>query len=315
MDRDTLKNLTCPFCGERGPSIRYDYDVATIVRCSECSLMWLHPMPNLDDLHEIYTEEYYANNQFLEGDNNYIYGYSDYIAERINKQWGYKRFTQEVKQKLPEELFSGKGNHASWLDIGCGLGYLLDMAFDAGFAVQGIEFNSAAVQYIRSKYTFDVAIGTIEDLPQEDRFHVISMFDLIEHLTNPFSDLKKLRTVIHDNGYLLIQTMDSESWTSRLIGKRLEDFRRIREHLYFFSRTSLTRILEEAGWEVTEIRSVGHTFQIGFLMDRIAMISSVMDLLMKGLRKIIYPRYLLDAHIHVNPRTKMMIVARPISND
>jgi hypothetical protein len=114
--------------------------------------------------------------------------------------------------------------------------------------------------------------------------------------------------MISDRGYLLIQTMDSESFVSRLLGKKLEDFRRIREHLYFFSRSSLKEILEHCGWEVTEMRSIGQTFQVAALVDRISVYSKKLS---RFLRFIIYPKWLLDANIYVNPGTKMLVYARP----
>ena len=87
------------------------------------------------------------------------------------------------------------------------------------------------------------------------------MFDVIEHLHNPFGDVQKMYDRLNPGGGIAIATMDSESLMSRLLGTRLEDFRRIREHLYFFSRESLTKVLERAGFQVYAIKSHGHTFE------------------------------------------------------
>ena len=67
----------------------------------------------------------------------------------------------------------------------------------------------------------------------------VVMFDVIEHLRDPFAALDRLRDAVVENGLLVLSTMDSESVVSRLIGSRLEDFRRTREHLFFFSRETL----------------------------------------------------------------------------
>lgn len=270
--------------------------------------MWLHPMPTLDDLRRVYGDGYFSNAGLLQRAEAHIYGYVDYIAERINKQYGYRALVADTKAALAGEGKLLAGEKPRWMDVGCGFGYLLDVAFDGGFAVSGLEFNRHAVEYVRSKYTYDVREGTIADMPPGARYHVISLLDVIEHLRDPFSDLRRLRSCIHDGGRLLVLTMDSDSLVSRFLGKRLEDFRRIREHLFFFSRRSLSAVLEACGWEVVQIESIGHTFEIEMLLDRLA---SMAPRLARVLRAMVRPRWLLKANVYVNPRTKVLVTARP----
>lgn len=303
-----LTKLVCPFCRTKNPRVRYQYDNCAIVKCQKCGLMWLHPRPEQNQIYEIYNDmTYYSNEEFFSDDRSKIYGYVDYLAERLNKQYWYKRIIEKTKKKLQKSK-DMDGLNPSWLDVGCGLGFLMDMAFDLGFRVSGVEFSQSAIRYINSKYTFPVYYGMLSEIEFTEKYDVISMFDVIEHLLDPISDLKKMRTMITDDGFLLIQTMDSESLVSRLLGKKLEDFRRIREHLYFFSRDSLKSILDDCGWEVTEMRSIGQTFQVAALVDRISIYSKTLS---KFLRFIIYPKWLLEANIYVNPGTKMMVYARP----
>lgn len=305
---EELKGLPCPYCKTTDPAIRYRFEDCAIVRCRACELMWLHPKPDPAKLHEVYDEGYYRNCDLLDGDNTKIYGYVDYIAERMNKQYQYKKIVDKVKGMLNHDGTDSDDFDRSWLDVGCGLAFLMDVAFDSGFSVQGIEFNSAAVDYIRSKYTFPVTLGALDEVDFTRKYDVISMMDVIEHLTDPIGDLAKLREVITDDGYLLVYTMDSDSFTSRLLGKRLEDFRRVREHLFFFSRRSISNVLNCCGWEVCEIQSLGHTFELNFLIDRIGLISPLAS---GALKAVIYPKWLLDANIYINPRTKMLVYARP----
>jgi 2-polyprenyl-3-methyl-5-hydroxy-6-metoxy-1,4-benzoquinol methylase len=268
--------------------------------------MWLFPVPTLDDLREVYSQDYFSNPNFLSNSNELLFGYTDYISERINKQYGYRGTVHNAITLLGSDI-RGAGER-KWLDVGCGLGYLLDVAFDHGFAVKGLEFNPTAVAKLRAKYTFPVATGGVETLDESEQFDVISLLDVIEHLRNPFEDLTRLRQAINPGGVLIVSTMDSDSIVSRLLGKRLEDFRRTREHLYFFSRETIQRTLEKHGWETVQIRSIGHTFQLGALLDRTRMIS---PLLGGAAKAIVYPRWLLDANLYLNPGTKMIVFARP----
>jgi len=304
----TAENLVCPFCRTPGPFPRYRFDNGSILACNHCDLMWLHPRPDEDQLYDIYgTMGYYSNKDFYQKDSSKIYGYVDYLAERINKQYRYRKIVTDVKKRLIRNQ-GGQPLGMSWLDVGCGLGFLLDVAFDEGFRVSGVEFSLPAIEYIHSKYTFPVQYGLLGEVYFSGTFSVISMFDVVEHVTDPVGDLKKLRGVIAPGGYLLIQTMDSRSFMSRLLGKKLEDFRRTREHLYFFSRKSLTAVLEHCGWEVCEIKLIGQTFQLGALIDRMAVYSRPLS---RFFRFMVFPKWLLEANLYVNPGTKMMVIARP----
>ena len=310
MNSEDLSGLKCPYCKLARAGIRYDFNEAAIVRCSSCELMWLYPMPALDQLSEVYDKEYFSNKAFLRhNESSEIWGYTDYIAERINKQYQYQKLVRGAKSMLMKQRGAADApGGGSWLDVGCGLGYLLDVAFDAGFSVSGVEFNRSAVDYIRSKYAYDVKHGDITNIPFEKSYDVVSAIDVIEHLRNPFEAVEKMRRIIKDDGLLILGTMDSDSRVSRFFGKRLEDFRRIREHLFFFSRKTLTRVLEDYGFEVLSVEYVGHTFQVGALLDRI-------DLMLPGLGRclklLVRPAWLLEANFYLNPRTKILVLAKP----
>ena len=270
--------------------------------------MWLHPRPDKDQLYDVYgTMGYYLNEDFYQKDGSKIYGYVDYLAERINKQYRYRKIVTDVKKRLVRDR-GGRPSGMSWLDVGCGLGFLLDVAFDEGFKVSGVEFSRAAIEFIQAKYTFPVQYGLLSEVAFSEKFSVVSLFDVVEHVIDPVSDLKKLRDIIAPGGYLLIQTMDSRSFMSRLLGKKLEDFRRTREHLYFFSKKSMAAVLEHCGWEVVETKLIGQTFQLGALIDRVAVYSR---LLSRFIKFMVFPRWLLEANLYINPGTKMMVLARP----
>ena len=297
----------CPLCSQQQAVLRYRFKGCAILRCRACGLMWLFPRPGLEQLHKVYDEGYYQNKEFFQKDGNKLYGYVDYLAERINKQYDYQRVVGRVKKMLPETA-AGPEEKPRWLDVGCGLGFLMDVAFDQGFRVHGVEFNRSAIRYIQSKFTYPVEYGLVQELKFNGRFEVVSLFDVIEHMEDPAGAMRFLRGIMAPNGVCVIQTMDSDSLMSRLIGKRLEDFRRTREHLYFFSRRSIARLLSESGWAVVDIRFVGHTFQIGDLIKRISVYGAWIDRLAKVL---VHPRWLLEANVYFNPGVKMMVYARP----
>lgn len=303
-----FETVECPFCKNPGASPRFRFADSSIHRCPQCGLMFLHPRPSTESLKEVYTDTYFSNPDLTRPDVETLYGYVDYMSERINKQYGYQRVVEATKDMLSPQ---GAGK-PRWLDIGCGLGYLLDVAFDNGFDVTGIEFNEYAVRHIRSRYRYPVHCGTVHDAELAGKFDVVSMMDVIEHLRDPFADLARIRGLVSERGVLVLLTMDCDSPVSRLLGKRFEELRRIREHLFFFSRRSIVPILRQHGFTVEGISSMGHTFRLGFLLNRLRVYSPALSEILESL---VRPRWLLDANFHVNPGTKMIVFARPSSVD
>jgi SAM-dependent methyltransferase len=175
------------------------------------------------------------------------------------------------------------------------------------FDIASTQLKAGAVRAMREKYAFPVHEGSVQAAPLEEAsFDVVTMFDVIEHLHDPFSDVQKIFKLLRPGGGVAISTMDSESLVSRLLGTRLEDFRRIREHLFFFSRESLTKVLESNGFRVYKIASYGHTFELAFLMERMRIINRPIFGAAKWLVKHLgIGRW----RVSIDPHTKMIVYA------
>jgi len=294
----------CIICQGREYRLKYDFGPTGIWRCAACGMMVLHPQPTESDLKAVYGDQYYRNEKFLTGANECLYGYVDYLSEKRTRRLD----LDEVLRRVLRRLGTPAGERPSLLEVGCGLGLGLDAAHDHGFDVEGIEFNRYAYDYLKGKYVFPVQFGSVADAPcSRDSYDVCCMLDVIEHLLEPRKAVARIADLVRPGGLLVIQTMDSGSFASRLLGKHLEDFRRTREHLYFFDKRTIRRLLEEFGFDVVEVFSIGHSFELGFLLDRMDV---VVPRVFGWLKRVIYPRWLLKTSIYFNPHTKMLVIAR-----
>src|SRR5436305_7978564 len=163
----------CPLCAATDVRVCYDLKTLRILRCRSCTMMWLDPPPQPEALDDVYNENYFSNKQFFGGENESIYGYFDYLAERHHKQQAYQSLIQEVRQRLPEFHVS----RSRLLDVGCGLGYLMDVAHDAGFDVHGIDVNPAAIAAIHRKFQFPAERRDLATFDAEP-FDVVMMMDV-----------------------------------------------------------------------------------------------------------------------------------------
>lgn len=291
----------CGFCGSESVFTRYDLGTHEILRCKSCTFMWLHPPPSQAELHEVYGEDYYRNRRFFDGDDK-IYGYFDCFSEHPTKERDNHRVLDRLTGFLDPPVTRGR----SFLDIGCGLGYLLSAASARGFRVEGIDYNRAATDWVAETHGFPVSCGDFMDY-EGKACDAVTMLDVIEHLPQPLGALDKARSLTRPGGVFALSTMDSDSLVSRLVGKRLEDFRRTREHLFFFNRATIRRALERAGFEVIGIDSFGLTIQMGFLTRRARLAypraGAALERLVGWLR-------LSKRKLHFDPRTKMIVYAR-----
>jgi 2-polyprenyl-3-methyl-5-hydroxy-6-metoxy-1,4-benzoquinol methylase len=301
-----IAEFKCGFCGKKDYKEIYIFSKKKIVRCTACQLMQTFPQPTKKDLEVIYGKTYFNNKDLCEPLSETIYGYVDYFAERLNKQKGY----HSVLTKICSYLETFKITSKNLADIGSGAGYFLDASVDFEFNPIGLEFSHTAASLCKSRYTFPVYIykeSILEFLPKSSQ-SVITVFDTIEHLQNPFLFLQDAYQVLAPGGLLVITTMDSRSFVSVFLGKRLEDFRRILEHLWFFDRKTLRAAIQDSGFHIIKISSYGHTFDASQLVDRVCAMFPKIKVLKYILRFLLFGK----KSVTFNPRTKMIIFAKRI---
>lgn len=294
----------CDACGHDVLVDVYRVFDRKIIKCVRCTFMQTYPKPTHEDLTRIYAEDYFTNQNLVKPATNAIYGYYDYLAERLNKQAKYKQILRKLSGYLEQAGIASR----DILDVGCGYGFFLDSSVDFDFVPHGLEFNEHAIKVLRGRYAFRVERwdGAIAAAFEGRKFSTVVMLDTIEHLSDPFTALADIHAKLVPGGIVAISTMDSTSFTSRLIGERLEDFRRINEHLYFFDRRTIRAALDRAGFEVLDIHSIGHTFELGVLAGRISASFPALSPVVR-LVKLMGLEHL---NVSLNPLTKMIVYAR-----
>lgn len=152
------------------------------------------------------------------------------------------------------------------LEVGCSTGEFLAAA-SRNFATTGVEADPWAVRCARMK-GLDCRAGALAEaaLPA-DSFDVAVLYHVIEHFREPRRELNELNRLIRPGGHLVIETPDVETIWFQLLRARWRQI--IPDHLFFFSRTTLTRLLQEEGFTVTEIRHVGKSMSLRLFLSRV----------------------------------------------
>ena len=93
------------------------------------------------------------------------------------------------------------------------------------------------------------------------------MWDVIEHLADPLSELKRAHTLLKPGGTLAVHTMDIDSLISKIMGGRWPWFMAM--HVQFFSQKTMIRFLEKAGFEIIWTGVQGRYLRLHYLVSRI----------------------------------------------
>ena len=130
------------------------------------------------------------------------------------------------------------------LDVGCGTGYVLRMLERTcrGAEVVGAEFYEDGVALARKRVTCPVVRADVYDLPFPDPFHLVGMFDVLEHLADDAGALRALRAKTVPGGRLVLTVpayMALWSHTDEAGG-----------HYRRYTPANLRAVLGAAGWDV-----------------------------------------------------------------
>ena len=127
------------------------------------------------------------------------------------------------------------------LDVGCAAGYFFESAKNEGFEPYGVEPSESFFKEAHHKLGDGICRGTIEDIPCENNFfYVITMVDLLEHVKDPISTLRRCRAILTPHGIIAAVLPDISSLTVQLMRKNWMHYKK--EHLFYFSPKTLSAL-------------------------------------------------------------------------
>jgi len=237
--------VTCVTCHNEGWRYLYHRQGWDLVRCTTCGLVRLDPIPTDDQLAAHYGARFESGN----------YEPSKAV-ERLPTLRG---VFDEVAGRTPGRIF----------DVGCFDGGLLDIAADAGWETWGLDYQGPAVEIARAKHPGRIAVGPLESyVPPRQDFDVVTGVGVIEHLRQPESFSQFAAKALKPGGLLIVQTPDRGSLPAAVLGRYWPPIAPP-EHIWYFNRANLRRLLGEAGLTTIHVRSHWKPLRIGYVYDQL----------------------------------------------
>lgn len=228
-----LHYINCNICGNDHTALIAVQNNFRFVKCIHCGLVYMNPRPGLAALNDLYDTYHQRNGKDVNAWDHMMRG--NFAA---------------VSSLLAGAFPSG----GRLLDIGCGYGHFLRVMEGRGWQAEGIDPSANTVKYARDR-GLNVMQTTIDEGPfPEGPFQAVTMFYVLEHLTDPFKALKKVFDLLIPGGMLVIRvphTTPIVRFLSLLnIRNNLYD---APFHLYDFSPSVIRRLLEKSGFDFIKV--------------------------------------------------------------
>jgi len=211
--------MSCTLCGGNDFKLVSEKDSKSkgeliICVCNTCSMVSQNPIPTEQEVEQYYATEYRQDyKQVFEPKLKHAYRAGNLALNRL------------------EFLTKNNVTSGKLLDVGAGGGEFTYVSSHLGFDSTGIEPNIGYSNYAKDQYQANVKTGQLDDI--DDKFDVITMFHVMEHIPNPIKTFKKLYDLLNEDGLLFIEVPNIESFSQS------PDNTFFKAHIHYFSAATL----------------------------------------------------------------------------
>jgi 2-polyprenyl-3-methyl-5-hydroxy-6-metoxy-1,4-benzoquinol methylase len=238
-DRNIVKYIPCPCCGNPNTQQwavklggRYDL-------CAQCGHIFLKNMFRRDVLTKLYKKSI-----------------ADELDREVNRHAFNRRYWSAVYNKYIDMICSihPLREKLSILDVGCGAGLFLEVCRERGLDCEGVD-------------VFDGVLDALEPILSRDKLHqaddildfspgctynVVTMWGVLEHLPDTQNIFHKCAELLNNGGIMLGLIPNIHSRAVRYLGVSVPTLNP-REHVNFYSQTSLEKVASQAGLIVENV--------------------------------------------------------------
>ncbi len=238
-----LETIDCPLCGGQSfKRLLLEHQIP-IVQCVHCCLVFANPRPDRRGLMHFYE--------------NYFPSESAPLWQKQMAEIFYREGLQAIRAFVASKTIQ-LGDPPTILDIGCGMGFFLDLMRQEGWETWGVEPSAEAVLHGRKKLHLKIHEGVLEEFQTGHLYDVVTLWYVLEHVPNPLEVLQKAFSLLKKGGLLVLrvpnQSASIDVWLDRF---KLGHFFLMNppRHLFDYSPDTMRGLLKKAGFEVLSIKN------------------------------------------------------------
>ena len=229
----------CPICNCKERKVLFRRFGINIVQCRECDVGYAEKFPM--DMADVYSNEDYLS-----------IAKSDYLD---NVNYRKQRFAGERLEIIRNHL-DIPPEKTRLLDVGCGTGWFLGTAKEVGYQVFGQELGRDLAAFTSECLGIKVWKEPFPEIPQEEKFDVITLFDVMEHVSNPREVVKAIEGHLNLRGIALIFTPNLDSFCFWRLKERSSQVMPV-EHLFYYTKKSFVNLLNETKLKLLNFETKG----------------------------------------------------------
>lgn len=224
----------CPVCQNAAAQPHWRKGDLQIVRCADCSMVFVNPAPTA-----------MASGQFYDTE-----GADYYLSPaKLASDYAVVRFERELR------LLRKFCPHGAVLDVGCGSGgflFQLKQRWPGDYEILGTDVSGGPLDYAESRGV-PVARGNFLELNFKNApFDAVTFWAVTEHLAEPGRFLEKACALLKPGGLCFVLVPNLRSLAVRWLGAK---YRYVYpQHLNYFSASTLARLGARAGFAVVAMQ-------------------------------------------------------------
>lgn len=224
----------CYLCGhdvfnKREGKVR-DNPNLEVFQCVKCGLIFLSSFEHIDD-------------SFYE--NSLMHGGAINVKDwEIETSWDDERRFNYLRKALENK---------DVLDFGCGNGGFMMRARNCAALVEGVEVERRLEAHFRKK-----KLKVYKNLDEiNNKYDIITAFHVIEHIKDPVNLLRKLATLLKENGLIIVEVPNGDDALITLYRcKAFAEFTYWSCHLFLFNDLTIKMLVEKAGLNLMYVKQI-----------------------------------------------------------
>lgn len=188
--------------------------------------------------------------------------YQDHNFNSDKPLYGWHYIQQPLLSLLSKE------KNTCILDLGCGNGYFVKYLISQGFNAYGIDASTEGIDIAKKThpdnfFIQDLSENSLPEPIQDLPFDTIISTEVVEHLYNPFTFMALCKDVLSPTRGELIMSTPYHGYLKNLMLSVFDKWDvhtnpvAVGAHIKFWSKATLSRLLTESGFKMTDFIGCG----------------------------------------------------------